>query len=89
VPTWAREAGRTIENEPLGTDYAAAIERAETVLLPAFDSWRTGGESDNAPVSAVAKAGTFDWLLATFRADRRFTKLEDPTSARERHAQGC
>jgi hypothetical protein len=45
VPTWAREAGCTIENEPLGTDYAAAVERAETVLLPAFDSWHTGGAS--------------------------------------------
>ena len=31
-----------MRNEPLGTKYAAAVERAETVLLPAFDAWRTG-----------------------------------------------
>jgi len=24
VPTWARKAGCPVENEPLGTDYAAA-----------------------------------------------------------------
>jgi hypothetical protein len=46
VPTWARRSGCTVKNEPLGTDYTAAVERAETILLPAFDSWRTGGGSD-------------------------------------------
>jgi hypothetical protein len=30
---------------PMGCahDGTAAVERAETVLLPAFDSWRSGG----------------------------------------------
>ena len=37
VPTWARTAGCPIGNEPLGTDYAAAVDRAETILLPLFD----------------------------------------------------
>ena len=37
VPGWARAAGCPVKNEPLGTDYATAVERAETVLLPAFD----------------------------------------------------
>ena len=27
-----------MKNEPLGIDYAAAVERAETILLPAFDA---------------------------------------------------
>ena len=36
VPTWARRSGCPVKNEPLGTDYAAAVERAETVLLPAL-----------------------------------------------------
>ena len=42
VPTWARKAGCPMNNEPLGTDHAAAVERAEKVLLPAFDAWRSG-----------------------------------------------
>jgi hypothetical protein len=46
VPMWARASGCPVRNEPLGADYAAAVERAETVLLPAFDSWRTGGSTD-------------------------------------------
>jgi hypothetical protein len=56
---WARKAGCPLRNEPLGTDYAKAVERAETVLLPAFDSWRTGGKSDAVP--AAAAFGTLDW----------------------------
>ena len=40
VPIWARKAGCPVQNEPLGTEYEAAVQRAETVLLPAFDSWR-------------------------------------------------
>jgi hypothetical protein len=62
----------------LGTNYEVAIARAETVLLPAFDSWRTGGSSD-APTFAVAAAGTLDWLFAEYRSDRRFTKLDGKT----------
>jgi hypothetical protein len=77
VPVWARKAGCPISNEPLGTDYAKAVERAETVLLPAFDSWRTGGKSDAAP--AAAAFGTLDWVFAEYRTDRRFTKLDART----------
>jgi hypothetical protein len=77
VPTWARKAGCPIRNEPLGTDYAAATERAETVLLPAFDSWRTGGTSDAAPRGPLS--GTLDWVFAEYRADRRYTQLDAKT----------
>jgi hypothetical protein len=58
LPTWARRAGCTINREALGVDYAKAVERAETILLPAFDSWRTGGKSD--AVSTTAALGTLD-----------------------------
>lgn len=80
VPSWARKAGCTIENAPLGTDYNAAVSRAETILLPALDAWRTAGV---APASSPAAAtfGTLDWLFAEYRADRRYTKL-DPKSKR-------
>ena len=76
VPTWARKAGCPIRNEALGLDYDAAVARAETVLLPAFDDWRSGGD---APTSGVAAPGTLDWVFAEYRADRRFTKLDKRT----------
>jgi hypothetical protein len=75
VPMWARSAGCPVQNEALGTDYTAAVERAETVLLPAFDCWRTGGETD-APAARIARPGTLDWVFAEYRADRRFTQLD-------------
>jgi hypothetical protein len=77
VPMWARKAGCPVLNEPLGPDYEAAVKRAEAVLLPAFDSWRSGGATDK--VQAVAKSDTLDWLFAEFRSDRRFTKLDPGT----------
>jgi len=85
VPTWARAGGCTIENEPLGLDYDAAVRRAETVLLPAFDSWRSGGETD-VPAVEIAKVGTLDWLFAEYRADQRYTKLDVRT--RRNHEVG-
>ncbi len=77
VPTWARKAGCPVRNEALGADYDVMVQRAETVLLPAFDSWRSGGTSD-ASVSVVAP-GTLDWVFTEYRADRRFTKLDRRT----------
>jgi hypothetical protein len=84
VPSWARKAGCPVKNEPLGFDHAAAVERAETTLLPAFDAWRAGGEPENVP--AVASIGTLDWMFAEYRADRRFTKLDPRT--RRNHEVG-
>jgi len=84
VPTWARVAGCPVRNEVLGTDYTAIVERAETVLLPAFDAWRSG-EADAKGPGAVH--GTLDWVFAEYRADRRFTKL-DPNTRRRNHEVG-
>jgi hypothetical protein len=47
------------------------------VLLPAFDSWLSGGASDELP--KIAAVGTLDWIFAEYRADRRFTKLDPKT----------
>src|SRR5512132_607349 len=71
LPTWARKAGCPVQNEALGTDYQAAVQRAENILLEAFDAWRSGG--DNVVSPTVAKIGTLDWVFAEYRADRRFT----------------
>jgi hypothetical protein len=78
VPTWARKGGCLVASEALGVDYGKAVERAETVLLPALDSWRTGGAADKAQ-SPGAKSGTLDWVFAQYRGDRRFTRLEAKT----------
>jgi hypothetical protein len=87
VPTWAKRAGCPMHTEALGTDLDAAIKRAETILLPAFDAWRSGDAkiaSGTAP--AIAAVGTLDWVFAEYRADRRYTKL-DPKSKRN-HENG-
>ncbi len=73
VPSWARERGCTVEDKPLGMERDAAYDYAETVLLPQFDSWRTGGLSDLAEVRGAV--GTFDWMVATFKADKKYRKL--------------
>jgi hypothetical protein len=58
----------------LGADYEGAVRRVETVLLPAFDSWRSGGATD-ATVATFARPGTLDWVFAEYRADSRYNKL--------------
>jgi hypothetical protein len=73
VPTWARKDGCKLANEPLGTDYKAAVERAETVLLPAFDSWRTDGDSCN--VKPLHKSGTLDWLINEYQSHPSWADL--------------
>jgi integrase len=78
LPHWARAAGCPVGNETLGADHGEAVRRAETVLLPTFDSWRGGGATS--AEDAPSKAGTLDWLFSQYRADRRFTKL--PTGSR-------
>jgi hypothetical protein len=55
------------------------------MLLPAFDSWRSGGDTD-APVREIARTGTLDWLFEEYRADRRFTLLHVQT--RRKHEAG-
>jgi hypothetical protein len=79
VPSWAKKAGCPVQNAPLGNDYQAAVSRAETVFLAAFDEWRTGGAEPDSP--AIAAFGTLDWMFAEYRSDRRYAKL-DPKSKR-------
>ena len=73
VPTWARRAGCKLVNEALGTDYGAVVARAEGVLLPAFDSWRTNGASDLTPKRD--DIGTLDWAFKIYRESKKFTGL--------------
>ena len=66
LPSWARKQGCPVRTESLGTDYDMAVQRAENVLLPAFDSWRTGGkETTHEGVGVVS--GTLDWMFHEYR----------------------
>jgi hypothetical protein len=64
--TWARKRGCPVKNEPLGTDYDLAVQRAEKILLPAFDSWLIGGGDANA-VGIGVVIGTLDWMFHEYR----------------------
>lgn len=90
-PTWARKPPEASDRpscpvgaEELGTDYDAAVRRAEGVLLPAFDMWRVRGISE--PVKGQAALGTLDWLLSIYRQSGQFKRLDDGT--RELHERG-
>jgi hypothetical protein len=83
--TWAKRAGCTVQAEAIGTDYEVARRRAEDILLPAFDCWRTGGRSDMVPTGK--SIGTFDWLATIFK-DHRAYKDEIDRSTRRMYDQG-
>jgi hypothetical protein len=76
-PTWARKQGCHVRAEALGEQYAAAVERAENILLPAYDSWRSKGLSDMVPPSPTP--GTFDWLVGVFRAHQKWREIDFKT----------
>jgi hypothetical protein len=84
VPTWAKRAGCPMHTEALGPDINAAIRRAETVLLPSFDAWRSG-DTKTATTPVVAAVGTLNWVFAEYRADRRYTKLDAKTKRNHDH----
>jgi hypothetical protein len=79
VPASWAVAGCPVRREALGTDYAKAVERAETILLPPLDEWRGAGKASVPDTPAIAAPGTLDWVFAEYRADRRFTKLDAKT----------
>jgi hypothetical protein len=58
TPSCAKKAGCPRRNEALGLDYDAAVKRAEKILLPAFDAWRSGKSEKETPTQTVAKPGT-------------------------------
>lgn len=80
APSWARKRGFPITGQALGTDYAAAKARCDDFLNPTFDSWRTGGASDEL-AKPRALVGTFDWAIAAYKADKKYTKRPPRTRA--------
>jgi hypothetical protein len=85
VPLWARKEGCPIENEALGTSYDSAVDRAERVLLPAFDDWRTGGKPDPTTNVGIVPE-TLDWLFHEWRQtwNQGSMKRVGPMSAGQR-----
>jgi len=83
-PTWAKTNGCPVHAEALGTDYKSAINKAESILLPLFDSWRTGGLSDLSPQRSIP--GTFDWLVKIFKEHRTWSEIDKAT--RRMYEQG-
>jgi hypothetical protein len=75
--TWARKQGCHVQAEALGEEYAAAVDRAENVLLPAFDSWRSRGLTDMVPASPAP--GTFDWLASIFKTHQKWKEIDHKT----------
>src|SRR5258708_549412 len=80
VPSWAKNDAVKdargpcpVRSEALGSDYKAAVERVETILLPQFDAWRTGGLSDMTPRGPAR--GTFDWLACIYRKAPQYQEL--------------
>ncbi|WP_156944973.1 hypothetical protein [Bradyrhizobium sp. Ec3.3] len=76
-PTWARQQGCNVKAEALGEQYAAAVERVENLLLPAFDSWRSRGLTDMIPPSPAS--GSFDWLVSIFQAHQKWREIDEKT----------
>ena len=70
APTWARKRGCPIKSEALGIDYAAAKARCDDYLNPLFNSWLTGGNSD---AKRRAPVGSFDWLVADYKSNKKYT----------------
>jgi hypothetical protein len=88
-PTWARHPSEErgpcpVGAEEIGTDYGAAVRRVEGVLLPALDTWRTGGVTD--PIRGAAPFGTLDWGFAIYRGTDKFRRLKK--SVRALHERG-
>jgi hypothetical protein len=76
APTWARKRSCPIKSEALGTDYAAAKARCDDYLNPLFKSWLTGGDSD---ARRRAPIGVFDWIVAVYKSNKKYTKLPPRT----------
>jgi hypothetical protein len=55
-------------------------EGCDDFLNPAFDSWRTGGATDDL-TKPRAVVGSFDWLVAAYRSSQKFTKRPPRTQA--------
>lgn len=80
APSWARKRGCPIKSEALGADYGQAKARCDDVINPIFDSWRTGGQTDEA-IEKRMIIGSFDWMVSIYKKQKKYTKL--PVGSRD------
>jgi hypothetical protein len=77
APSWAKKNGCTLSSEALGGDYAAAKQRCDELLNPQFDAWRN---DDSASITFNhPQVGTFDWLVATYKALPKYGRRPEKT----------
>lgn len=74
-PSRAKKAGYKVTSEPLGTDYSEAKKRCDDILNPHYKAWLTQG----ADITSSISPGTFDWMVAVYKASPKFTKLPAET----------
>jgi len=77
APSWAKKKGCALGSEALGGDYAIAKQRCDEVLNPQFDAWRDGSSAEIVPERPLV--GTFDWLVATYKALPKYGRRPEKT----------
>ena len=79
VPSKYRALNCPVRNEPLGTDYAEMVRRAET-LNGIFDEWDQ--QRKGLPISAelMPKYGTVDWLFREYKISKAYLEKVAPRS---------
>lgn len=73
VPTKYREMKCPVPNEPLGTDFTRASDRAKT-LNGLFDEWNEGRKGLPVTGVSVPRVGTVDWLFREYKQSRAYTE---------------
>jgi len=76
-------AGFSLHREPLGTDYAVAIKRAEQLNIH-LDAWRTG-RGDEKSLDLGPRFGTVDWWFEAYTRSPAFEKLKERTKPTYRY----
>lgn len=69
IPSWAKKAGCSLQPEALGSDYAVAKSRCDTLLNPQFDAWRL---RDTGAQATKAIPGSFDWMVSIYKASPKY-----------------
>jgi hypothetical protein len=79
VPSRYRPLKCPVINEPLGTDYAVASNRAVT-LNAHFDEWDTSRKGLRISGASTSVIGTVDWLFKEYKQSKAFTEKVAPRS---------
>lgn len=82
VPTWARDLKCSVDNEPLGTDFAAMVSKAEAINAR-FDEWDTLRKGMPISTPNAPRYGTVDWLFREYKQTKAFTAKVAKRSRRD------